>query len=38
MKNTRRGGPGGCAFAIGKGGFFRVPSRKRSAPNLLRFA
>ena len=21
MKNTRRGGPGGCAFAIEKGGF-----------------
>ena len=34
MKNTRRGGPGGCAFAIGKGGFSgRVPEAEHAEPS-----
>ena len=34
MKNTRRGGPGGCAFAIGKGGFSgRVPEAADAEPS-----
>ena len=34
MKNTRRGGPGGCAFAIGKGDFSgRVPETADTEPS-----